>query len=227
MNQPKPFECQFCHASFVHEDRYLKHECKEMKRDAEIKTNIGQMAFAYYKLWFEVQRKRAPMSSTFVKSTYYTQFIRFAQFAKRVKIPDPKLFVRLMKDKALPPSMWTRNDVYAIYLEHMDRTLKPLDQVTRSIDTLFDIAEDARCDISEVFGILTPNMVIQLIHEKKLSPWLLLKSKKFLVFFQTKTNQETKLILEAIIRPSFWIEKFKQFPKEVQTITQIVKQLDL
>ena len=75
----KDFVCTFCGKHYQRETAYMKHECKQMKRDAQIKTPIGQAAYSYYSKWMRAHRKMIPAIENFMTSKYYTSFIKFAE----------------------------------------------------------------------------------------------------------------------------------------------------
>lgn len=221
------YECKFCHAKFVHEDRFLKHRCKQMIRDEEFRTPLGQAAWLYYQEWMKAYRRQVPRSSAFLHSKFYSSFVRFAKFVKRVHLPDPKTFIHLMKEKDIAPSIWNSDQVYAIYLEFLDRKGDPKKQAEITINTLFDIAEAAECSVGDVFDVLTPNETIQLMRERRLSPWILLNSKKFMEFFVQQVSPEERIIMESIIRPNYWAEKFQSRPNDRELMRTYVSELNL
>jgi hypothetical protein len=138
MNKDR-FQCKFCNGTFVTEDRYLKHYCKHMQRADEIQTPIGQGAWAFYQAWMKAYRRMVPHIDTFTKSKYYQSFIRFATNVKRLNIPDPESFIALMKEKDISPTIWGNDQVYALYIEYLDRRATPVSQAKVTINTLFNI----------------------------------------------------------------------------------------
>lgn len=223
----RKFQCSFCHQSFVYEDRFLKHKCKQMLRDEEFRTPIGQSAWHLYQEWMKVYRRQVPRSSAFLSSKFYSSFVRFAKFIKKVHLPDPKTFIWLMKEKDIAPSIWNNDQVYAIYLEFLDRRGDPKKQAEVTINTLFNLAEAAGCDVGDIFTVLTPSETIQLLRERRLSPWILLNSKKFKQFFVQKVSPEERIVMESIIRPNYWAEKFKARPSDRELMKTYVSELNL
>lgn len=224
--QPK-WVCKYCHRPFVLEARYLAHKCQQMKRAEEIQTPDGQAGWHYYQLWMRAQKRMAPPASSFLASKYYRTFINFAKHVKSVGLPKPERFIWLMKEKELQPTIWTNDEVYSMYIEFLDRQSTPLEQAKLSIETLLNIADKRSVDVCDVFDVLTPNEVLQLIRRRQLSPWLLLFSKKFKILFKQKATDEQRLILETMIRGDYWAEKLADHPKEQHTIKQLVTELNV
>lgn len=221
------FECQFCGSRFVSEERFLKHKCKQMARDEEFRTPIGQAAWNYYQEWMKAYRRQVPRANAFLHSKFYSSFVRFAKFAKKVHLPEPKSFIWLMKDKDISPAIWNNDQVYALYLEFLDRQGDPKKAAETTINTLFDVAEAADCEVGDVFDAMTPSEVIQLLRERRLSPWVLLNSRKFMKFFVERVSPEERIIMESIIRPNYWGEKFKKLTSEVELMRKYVSELNI
>lgn len=221
------FNCQFCHSKFKTEDRYLKHRCKQMERDEEFRTLIGQSAWQYYQLWMKTYHRMVPSSESFLKSKYYRSFVKFSKQVKRLHIPDVKVFIELMKDKDINPTIWTNDQVYGLYLEYLDRRATPVKQAEITIKTLFSVADAAECEVDQVFSYIQPNEMIQLFRERRVSPWLLLFSSKFKSMLQNDTTTEQRIIIESIIRPQYWSGKFADRPKDVELMKKYVKELNI
>lgn len=227
MSNDAPYKCTKCGQRFVHENRYLAHHCKQMKREEMFKEAIGQSAWMLYQKWMRSYGKAAPNASAFLSSKYFNSFVRFAEFVKKTRMVDVDLFIAIMKDRDIAPVLWTNDQVYALYLEHIDKKLAPERHVEITINTLFDYADDNEVDVSEIFNVLTPNDVIQLLRERRLSPWVLLNSSKFKEFFTKKTSGEHRVILESLIRPTYWKAKFAANPELVKQMRVYVSELKL
>ena len=221
------YQCKFCHTRFVHEDRFMKHHCKQMKRDEEFRSVLGQQAWAFYQNWMKAHRRMVPAAKSFIHSKYFNSFLRFATFSNKVHLPDTSAFIWLMKDKDILPTIWTNDQVYSMYLEFMDRKVAPKRHAEITINTLFDLADEHDCEVSEIFDHLTPNEVIMLLRSRRISPWLLLKSDKFKDFFMKATSQEERIIMETIIRPPYWTKKFAANPDAINAMLLYVAELKL
>ena len=205
----------------------MKHKCKQMKREEEFQSIIGQAAWLYYKNWMKVQQKLVPKSKSFLSSNFYNSFIKFSKHVRKVQLPDPNVFIRFMKDRGILPPIWTCDEVYSMYLEYLDRRAPATQRAATTTDMLLKIADLADVDVSEVFDVLEANDVIALLRRRSLSPWILLQSNKFRDFFANKTSSEERIILESLIRPDFWTDKFAKNPKSVQLMKVIVEELKL
>lgn len=218
--------CRWCHKSFVREATYINHECSQMKREKELTTLDGQAAWQYYHTWMMKKKRMPPTSGSFVVSKLFRTFINFAKFAKKVQLPIPNIFIDWTIKKDYPPTMWTIDEVYVQYIDFVDNNLSPMDQVKTSITTLLNCADNHNIDTSEVFTYINPNELIHLVRIRKLSPWLLLASKKFGNMFAT-LNNEQQSILESIIKPEEWANKRAAHLDDVEMIKNYVRELGI
>ena len=219
-------QCKWCHRTFIRETAYMDHECKQMKREKELKSPDGQAAWQYYHNWMRQKKRVAPNAAAFMDSKLFRTFINFAQFVKKVQLPLPDKFIWLMIKKDYPPTMWMRDDVYALYLEFIDNKMPPIDQAKQSIKTLFDFADAYDVDLENIFEVINPNELIHLIRIRKLSPWLLLFSQKFREFF-AGMSEEQQVIVETFIKPEVWAEKRVEHKADIEIIKGYIGELGI
>lgn len=221
------FRCNHCNRSFVYEDRLLNHRCKQMQRKEEFQTPLGQAAWQHFQTWMRKNHKLIPPAKSFLHSKFYNAFMRFAKFCKDVRMPDAEMYIHYMIKIDVPPSMFTNNEIYASFIQEMDKNIPALQNAKITINTLFNVAEDLGCGVNEVFDKIDPNDMIQLLIQRKVSPWFLLRSPKFSNMFSTRMTKTQKILLGTIIIPKIWAQKFKNNPDDVKKIETFVKALDL
>jgi len=220
--------CDFCGQTFTSEVRFIKHKCKDMIREEEFKSPAGQSAWNHYKSWMKLKHKSVVSSANaFKKSKYFNTFYNFTKFVKKTQMPDVKVFIDLMVRTGIDPNYWSSDAAYRKYLEYVTRKLSTKELAKITIKTLFDIADAAEVDVGDVFTILTPNEVIQLLHQRRLSPWILLNSKKFAYFYINGTTTEEKIVMETIVNPDYWTRRFKKQPNDVEMVKQYIAELGL
>ena len=182
----------------------MKHSCREKQRAEELATPIGQAAYMFYCDWMKAYKRKAPSADTFATSRYYATFVEFAKHVKKLNIGNPSKFVEIMCQKDLSPMLWRRDQCYSMYLEWMDKSQDPLEQVKVSIETLIDIAEREEVKIfSDIFIHMGVRQISEQIRLRKLSPWFLFCSRKFSEYLKSLSKEET-LELSAIINPAYW-----------------------
>ena len=220
------WHCHYCDKKFTHEMTYMNHVCKERLRHDELRSPIGQAAYAYYCEWMKLYKRKAPPIETFATSRYYTAFVKFSKYAIDVSLPSPNMFIRLMCDRDISPTLWARSQCYSIYLEFYDKSVEPLDQVQNSILTLFDICDKENVAIDKVFVHLQAARINELLRLRKLSPWLIFCSGTFGSFLKT-IPQDDWTEMSKIVNPSYWSEKLAQNKKLVDDILLITKEIGL
>lgn len=223
---PLHFECVYCHRHYVKESAFLNHECKAKERIEMSKTPLGQASYMFYAKWMHSCKRSIPPMSTFLSSKFYEPFVRFAKFNKSLQLPSVDLYIQVMLQKNITPELWTDDRAYAIYLEHMEYHIDPLLSIRITSDTLSILADEYECDISEVFTKCRRTEIIQLVRERKLSPWILLKSSKFGQFIDSLNSDELG-IMENLIDSSFWKKKFKNDPKTTKFVGTCVRELGI
>ena len=153
--------------------------------------------------------------------------MNFTEFVNRVQLPRPDKFIWLMVEKEFPPTMWMLDDAYTLYMEFLEYKSTPMEQLKLSVETLLNYVDKHDIDVPEFFTSIHPNELIQLVRGRKLSPWLLLFSKSFKRFLVDRTSSEQKIILETLIRPDTWIERFEKYPEQVKKIKQCVVEMGI
>jgi len=218
--------CKHCKRRFISERAFMKHECTQMVRGREIQTVIGQSAYGLYKVWMEKQRRAAPPIETFLSSAYYSSFMKFSAWARETGIPEPQKYVELMINSKIAPALWRRNEAYQIYLEHFDKRTDPITQATTTLETLLDLAEGLECSPGEVFSKFQVGDILELIQQRRLSPWLLFCSRSFKVWYQGLHDADRSALMKSI-GIDYWANKMESKPQVVAELKAIAESIGL
>lgn len=219
--------CDFCEKVFKRETYYLKHKCEKMKRYDLFNSVQGHSAYLLFNQWRKICGYPSVTVDTFASSRYFNAFIKFADFSKSQAIPDKIGYIELMVEKNLLPFNWCDIDVYDFYIENFDKNYSIDKKVDISIQTLREISRVNDCEIDEIFNKITPISILKCITSRKLSPWLLLLSKKFMDFMMYRANKEERLLFNTFINVQEWKKHFLQNPDKVSEIQNINKQLGI
>lgn len=204
----------------------MKHRCKEMERAEIIQSPQGQAAYSYYSVWMKAYNRRIPNIETFATSQYFTSFVKFVDHVHRLQIPAPEKYINLMKSQNIQPPLWTRDECYSKYLEWIDRASDPLDQAQITVETLYKIAAPAGVHVADVFHLLHPREIIELVRLRKLSPWLLLCSTAFKSFL-AKLDADDRNQLVQIVGFGYWAQKFNDNPDTVKHMKEIAAAMEI
>jgi len=221
------YQCTYCHKTFIHEGWFLNHTCEMMKREEEIKTPTGQAAWLYYQKWMKANKKKVEDIRTFINSRrYFRTFMKFAEFARRVRMNEIDNFMIIMKEKDIPPALWTNDQVYEIFLEHLDHIASPMELGEKTVDFLHQIAEQAGCTVSDAFDQLEPGEVMELIRVRKFTPWILLRSRRFGKYLQTLHDDDREQFAN-LMNSEYWRYKFETNPEIVKWMDTKVRELNI
>jgi len=204
----------------------MNHVCTAMRRLDELRTVTGFTAYSLYKCWLEKQRKKPPPIETYAKSTFYTAFYKFASWVHELKIPDKEKYIELMIDNNISPINWRHGDAYQLYINHWDRKINPMKQVETSLDTLIGIQEKNDILLGDVFKQINPGEMIELLQQRKLSPWLLLCSVKFRDWYNN-LHESDRLMLKAVISYDYWVKQFEEKKLVITEIKELMTQLEI
>ncbi len=222
----KPFECEYCHTKWVKEDKFLAHTCEPMLRARIMNTFKGKAGHALYGYWFRQKGFKAPSVATFMKSKLFYSFVHLLDFADKMKIGDIQQYIDVMITRNIDPPFWKRDDVYAYYLEYLDRRVSPIKSVTKSLKTLVALAERLDIDVSDIFDVLHPGDIMQMLQTRKLSPWLLLFSPKFKAKL-AEMDSSSQQAINDFIQFDYWMTQIKYYQDDVVHIKRIMIAADL
>ena len=226
--QKRGFECQYCYKTFQVETSYMKHECKEKLRYDSLTSVQGMAAYQLYKMWLTTQGKATPSPETFLSSRYYNAFMNFADFIKKYRIPEPVRFIELMNSSGgMSPMLWCRDENYSVYLEWYDKMTSPIDQAENSIKELYKIMELRNLgNVSDVVEQLNHREIVEYVRLRKISPWILLCSKKFKDKLSTLPKDE-RIQIGNIIGLVHYADKFEKNPDIVTQMKEITSALGI
>lgn len=192
------WHCHFCKHDFTHETVFMKHRCRERERLEELRSPVGQAAYSYYTEWMRVQKHSIPPIETFAESKFYTVFVRFAEYAKRTNLPNVPAFIKLMVETGkIPPGLWCRDNVYAMYLQAFDAAVPPTEQFLKGVDELEQLAIELKVPLWGIFPAIGFETLLDLIAKRKLTFWLLLASDRFKTYLKTLDPAERDFLANA------------------------------
>ena len=221
-------ECQYCETKFLNEASFLKHHCEKRKRHEFIKTAKGVALFSYYKEWLRISNGNITNDpTTFINSRYYTCFVNFNEYSNKMMLPNKNAFIRYMSTKNILPNNWCNDDVYLDYINNIDNAYTPSEQLDETVKTLYELSSIFGCTVSDVFNYLEAGDCFKLLKARRLTPWVLLFSRKFHQYISIKLSKEQRIIIQNVINPQLWEIKFKNRPADVEKMKLIVKELNL
>ena len=215
--------CEFCEHDFASERVFMKHQCKERLRIEELRSPAGQTAYATYSEWMKLNKRSVPPMETFASSSYYNAFIKFGNHVRRVNMPNVSGFIRAMVENGnVPPSLWCRDNVYAMYPQGYDKVVSPTKQFIDSIDFVLEYAKDCDIEPSQAFNSMGVTKILDLVQRRKLSPWFLVSSTVFRTYMASREQMEADR-LEGGVQVGAMIMRIQQAPKNIELFTEFSK----
>lgn len=225
--------CHYCKKKMANESVFMKHHCEPKRRTQELMSPVGQAAFGYYNTWMKMKRFSPQTGETFLQSKFFKTFVKFAQMVIDANIGTPEKYMELMVAGDVDPTLWCRQQAYALYLEWADKNSDPIEEVQASINYLFDICEkeeiltsEGAPDIRKILAHLGPQRIITLVRQKRLTPWLLFCAPSFSPILKALDTGE-RAALSNTINSEYWSEKFKKNAATVNAIKEIAVEIGL
>lgn len=221
------YECEYCSKKYVSAGHFKKHTCEEMRRAKVLKTPKGIAAYDAYSNWMKAKRYVNRGQQQFIDSRHFIPFERFIDFARLMALPGKDVFIRYMAELDVFPKDWCTNLVYDHYMEEFNTLLTPDEQANITVDTLFELGRNFECEPDDVFRYLEANDLIKIVQAKKLSPWVLLFSSKFLEFMQNAMTREQRVLLQQYVNPSYWDNQFDLHAEDAKNMKTYVRALGI
>jgi hypothetical protein len=218
--------CHFCNKRFKGETMFMKHHCEQKRKQQELHSPLGQAAFGYYRAWMRFRGFREQSSNAFLDSKFYRSFINFARLVQDANIGEPERYIQLMVESTIQPALWVSPNAYKLYLNWFDNQQEPLEQVQASINMLMDIAEKEGVDYRGVLQHIGSQRVLELINQRRLSPWFLFHSATFSKLLQSLSKEEQRVFHRAL-NAQLWIDRLQENPEKREEIKVVVRAVEL
>jgi hypothetical protein len=207
--RPGVFLCHYCAKRMTSEAVFMRHECEQKKRAREIASPLGQAAYSYYDAWMKAKKFKSQSMDAFMASRYYRAMLKFAEMVIAAGIQKPIQYIKLMVDASITPDLWCREQCYKMYLDWVDHQEDPLEQVQSSIVCLMDLAEAEGVNYRNVIEHIGGQKVLQLIAQRKLSPWFLLHSTAVQNMLKGLDKEQLRAFDKAV-NVSAWVERLQE-----------------
>jgi len=222
------FKCNHCGKSFVKESTLLVHVCEKKRRFLARKEKHVQMGLMTYQKFYEVTQnsKKQKTFEEFIKSQYYTAFVKFGSFMVNTLPIYPERFIEHVVRSGIKIDRWCRDEIYETYITELIK-IEPADgAIQRAIKTMIDWADSNDAQWEHYFKYVQSNRLTHDIKEGLISPWLLFNCKSGKAAL-TSLNDEQLNIISPVINPKFWMTRFKVLPADTELIKTIVKEANI
>jgi hypothetical protein len=198
-----------------------------MKRFELLDTVQGRHAYLTFNEWRKICKRPVLSVEEFVNSRNYKAFQKFSDFIRERNLPNKRDYMSYMVSKNMPPQLWSDYDVYDNYIQNFDNNYSIDYKINTSLETISELCRTYECLPAEIFEHVKPIQLLKIINARKLSPWILLQSNKFMDYLKYKTNKEERVLFNTFIDISRWKKDLSENPSKVSEIKSINKELGI
>ena len=224
----KPYVCEYCNTGYVREKTLMVHVCEQKRRALqknEKRVQLGYIAFnQFYKL--SAGAKKDKTYQEFCKSQYYNAFVKFGSFVSNVKPLYPEKYINYVVTSGVKLDQWCREEMYETYAVELIKKEGVETAVERSVNTMFDWAEENNSIWNHYFNYVSANQAVWHIKDGKISPWVILNCKTGKDLLGKFSDEQLSMIYN-ILDPKHWAVRFKRHPKDVQLVKDVAKESNL
>lgn len=222
--ETKPtYGCDFCGRTFLRESTIAKHLCEYKQRwmNKDLQGNrIGFQAWLqFYKKNSNTKKKRT--YEEFIKSAYYTAFVKFGAYCSDANVLNVSRFVDWLLKNQAKIDAWNTDTNYTKFLVEYLREEDPLDAVARSIETTQKLAQVETIQTKDVLRYGNRNRICFAITKGKISPWMLYQSQSGTKMLDELDQTQVKMVIDYI-NPELWAIKFKRSPDRVKEVKDLL-----
>jgi len=193
-------------------------------QENETGVRLGFHAFCrFYEL---TQGKTNKTYADFVKSSFYSAFVKFGQYLVQIRPINISKFIDWVIQNNIKLDCWTKDEHYHKFVidlipkesfdEALERTLKEM-QVW---------ADESGHHLSDFFRKNTASQVCSLITEGRISPWVLFNCKSGHEFLEQLHTVQLNVLIQYL-NPDTWTTRFHKYAEEVTMLKSILKDSNL
>jgi DNA-directed RNA polymerase subunit RPC12/RpoP len=222
------YKCQHCGKEFAKEKTLVVHVCEQKRRYLSKNEKHVKMGLLTYQKFYEVTQKGKSLKTfdDFAASSYYTAFVKFGSFIVNTAPIYPERFIDYVIKSGVKLDHWCRDVLYEQYIIELIK-IEPADgAIQRTIQNMMDWGDKNNTPWEHYFAYVNINRATHDIKEGLISPWVLLNSREGKKLLQ-KMNDEQLSIVEPIIKPEYWLKRFKSLPADLELIKDVIKEANI
>lgn len=216
--------CDFCGREFKRANTLLRHICEYKHRWLEKDRKGNRIAYQAWLHFYEKNtlHKKKRDYTDFIKSSYYTAFIKFGNYCVEVNVSNVYAYMDYLTKNKIRIDTWNTDTVYTKFLIEYLREEDPLDAIARSIEATIDLAKIEQIESHDVLRYGNKNRICYAITSGKISPWMLYHSTSGTKFLDTLDETQVKMIIDYI-DPEKWAVKFKRDNDQVLQVKNLLQ----
>ncbi len=219
------FKCEHCGKAFAKEKTLFVHICEQKRRYLAKDEKHVQMGLLTFQKFYDLtQKSRIPKSfEEFVKSPYYTAFVKFGSFMINQAPIYPEKFIEYVVKSGITSDQWCRDELYEQYLVELIKKEPADGAIQRTIQTMMNWGEKNNSPWEHYFAYVNLNRATHDIKEGLISPWILFNTKAGKEMLR-RMNDEQLDIVSPIVDPQHWSIRFKSLPADVELVKDVIRE---
>lgn len=215
--------CEHCGRNFIRASSAIKHLCERKQRWLNrdlVSSRLG------YNAWLKFYEKtsasrRVRDFQEFIKSNYYTAFVRWGHYCASIDAVNPPAFLLWLLRAQISIDQWAQDRHYNSYLKEWLGTEDPLDAVNRAFRWADDYAEALAIPAHDCVRYGNANRIIHAITTGKLSAWVLYNSASGHEFLSNLLPEQVEF-LSDYIDPQRWNILFRRHADSVKDVQAVL-----
>lgn len=189
----------------------MNHACDPKRRWQDKDLTANRIGFQVWQEFYlkNTGTKKPKTYNDFIKSSYYTVFVKFGNYCVDIKALNVMMFANWLLKNKVRIDNWASDSNYNKFLIEYLKDEDPFDAVARSIESTMVLAKDAEVQTHDCLRYTNRNKLIQAIVNGKISPWMLYNSESGIKLLEELDPSQQKMILDYI-DPEKWAVKFKR-----------------
>jgi len=208
----------------MREKTLFVHLCETKRRwknKDDIGCRIGLQAFQRFYKSTQPQNTKQKTHEDFIKSSFYAAFVKFGWYCHQIRAVNPMQLADYLMKNEVKIDWWTKDRYYEKYIiGHMGKE-PASDAITRSITELTRWADEHKTSFDQFFKIATPNKVVNLISNGRLSPWFLFNCDQGVAMIANFNEEQLSLAFKWV-SPDTWADRFAKHPEDIKWIREVL-----
>lgn len=214
-------QCRWCNKDFRSERTLANHMCVKKRRWADRDLTHIRLAFRVFQMFYDLTTNstKPKTQEDFIKSQFYTAFVKFGRSCLRNEYLDPERFAEWLIRKGIKLKDWPTDATYDQYLIEYVQREPGLKALERSIIYLDTWQKETGIAWNQYFVQISTSRAVYDIRAAKISPWLLYLSNTGDQLL-TRFSDEQVQMVQHIIDANVWMKIFANNPAEVDEVEE-------
>jgi len=218
------FECKYCNKKYVRESTLAVHQCepsRRWKQENEVGVRLGFNAWLRFYHLTQSSKKQKTYGD-FVKSSYYSAFVRFGWYLHQIRAIQIQLFTDSLIKENVKLDWWTKERYYDKFLYGYLRKEHPNAALERGMKEIVRWSEDSGHKYENFFTKAGAGTICNMIANGRISPWVVFNCAKGVQFLATLNSEQTTMVYQ-FIDPDYWQRRFVDYYADTEFAKEVLE----